>query len=49
MAAIKVATFKMYPLSSSEDEKTAWGQCTKAIDGTGRQLYCKTTRGTKEN
>ena len=53
MAAIKVATFKMYPLSSSEDEKTAWGQCTKAIDGAGRKLYRTKNRttnpGSKEN
>lgn len=49
MAAIKVATFKMYPLSSSEDEKVAWRQCTKAIDGSGRQLYRTRNPGTKEN
>ena len=48
MAAIKVATFKMYPLSSTEDEKTAWGQCTKAINGAGRQLY-RTKNPTKNH
>ena len=39
LAAIKVATFRMWPLSSAEHEKSAWKQCCKAIDGSGRQLY----------
>ena len=39
MAAIKVATFRMWPLSCAEDEKSAWKKCTKLIDGSGRQLY----------
>lgn len=48
MAAIKVATFKMYPLTSSEDEKTAWRSCCIAIDGANRQLY-RTRQPAKEN
>lgn len=48
MAAIKVATFKMYPLTSSEDEKTAWRTCCKAIDSANRQLY-RTRQPAKEN
>ena len=47
MAVIKVATFKMYLLTVSEDDKTAWSLCTKAIDGASRQLY--RTRHLKEN
>ena len=39
LAAIKVATFRMWPLSSTENEKSAWKQCCKSIDGSGRQLY----------
>ena len=48
MAAIKVGSFKMYPLSSTEDEKTAWGECTKAIDGAGWQYY-RTKNPTKNH
>ena len=39
IAAIKVATFKMYPLTSAENEKVAWKECTRAIDSANRQLY----------
>jgi len=39
VSAIKVATFRMYPLGTSEDEETAWRACRKAIDAAGRQLY----------
>ena len=39
LAAIKVVTFRMWPLSSAENEKSAWKQYRKAIDGSGRQLY----------
>ena len=39
MAAIKVATFKMWPYTASENEVTAWQLCVKAVDAAGRQLY----------
>lgn len=39
MAAIKVATFKMWPCTPSENEVTAWQLCVKAVDAAGRQLY----------
>ena len=39
MAAIKVATFRMWPLSCAKDEKSAWKKCTKLIDGSDCQLY----------
>ena len=39
MAAIKVATFKMWPCTGSENELTAWQQCVRAVDSSGRQLY----------
>lgn len=49
MAAIKVATFRMWPLTISEDEKTAWKICTKAIDEAGRWLYRSRSPLLKEN
>ena len=39
MAAIKVATFKMWPCTPSENEVAAWQLCVKAVDASGRQLY----------
>ena len=38
IGAIKVATFRMWPLKSTETDKTAWRECRKAIDSAGRQL-----------
>ena len=32
------AAFQMYPVSSKENEKNAWSECVKAIDGVNRQL-----------
>lgn len=49
MAAIKVATFRMWPLQASEDEKTAWRLCRKAIDEAGRRLYRSRSPSVKEN
>ena len=46
IAAIKVATFKMYPLESTENDRAAWRACRKAIDSAGRQLV---SRNSKEN
>ena len=40
------AVFQMYPVSQKENEKDAWTECVKAIDGANRQL--KRTKG-KEN
>lgn len=31
-------TFKLCPLESGEDQKTAWNDCQRAIDEGGRQL-----------
>ena len=39
IVAIKVATFRMWPLSYTEQEKLAWKQYCKSIDVSGRQLY----------
>ena len=49
MAAIKVATFRMWPLKVSEEEKVAWRQCTKAIDEANRRLYRSRNPSVKEN
>ena len=38
VAAIKVASFRMWPLKSSESESAAWRDCVKAIDEGGRRL-----------
>ena len=38
IAAIKVASFTMWPLKSSENEVKAWRDCVKAIDEGGRCL-----------
>ena len=48
IAAIKVATFRMWPLLQTETEETAWRVCRKAIDGAGRQLYRAKNPLTKE-
>ena len=48
MAAIKVATFRMWPLESSEGEKQAWRLCRRAIDEAGRRLY-RSRGSSKEN
>ena len=45
IAAIKMATFRMWPLKSSENDKVAWRDCVKAIDTNGRGLR----RSLKEN
>ena len=38
ISAIKVASFRMWPLKSSENDKVAWRDCVKAIDEGGRRL-----------
>ena len=38
LAAVKVATFKMWPLRSTENEQLAWSKCVKSIDEMGRRL-----------
>ena len=38
ISAIKVASFRMWPLKSTENESAAWRQCVKAIDEGGRHL-----------
>ena len=38
LAAIKVASFRMWPLKSTENEVAAWRDCVKAIDEGGRRL-----------
>ena len=49
MAAIKVTTFRMWPLKITEEEKNAWRLCTKAIDEAGRRLYRSRSPSIKEN
>ena len=39
------AVFQMYPVSQKENEKNAWIECVKAIDGANWQL--KRTKGKK--
>lgn len=48
MAAIRVASFKMWPLALTENEKAAWSLCVKAIDEGGRRLY-RPKGSSKEN
>ena len=38
LSAIKVASFRMWPLKSTENEVAAWRDCIKAIDEGGRRL-----------
>ena len=38
ISAIKVASFRMWPLKSNENKDTAWRDCVKAIDEGGRRL-----------
>ena len=38
VSAIKVASFRMWPLKSTENEAAAWRECIKAIDAGGRGL-----------
>ena len=43
MAAIKVATFMMWPFTGAENELAAWQHCVRAVDSSGRQClgqYC---------
>ena len=55
IAAIKVASFTMWPLKSSENEVKAWRDCVKAIDEGGRRLRRRVAKlnesegATKEN
>jgi len=44
VAAIKVATLRMWPLQAHETDKTAWRACRKAIDSAGRQLVSRSIR-----
>ena len=44
IATIKVATFRMWPLGSTETQENAWRACRKAIDTSGRQLCLKVKR-----
>lgn len=39
MAAIRVATFKVWPCNAAENEAKSWADCVKAIDEAGRRLY----------
>ena len=41
VGAIKVATYKMWPLKSTETDAVAWRACRKAIDSDGRQLVSR--------
>ena len=41
IGAIKVATFRMWPLESTETDEIAWRKCRKAIDLARRQLTRK--------
>ena len=36
VSAIRVASLRMWPLKSTENEHIAWQQCVKAIDEYGR-------------
>ena len=38
VSAIKVASFRMWPLKTTENEATVWCECVKAIDEGGRRL-----------
>lgn len=38
VAAVKVASFKMWPLKAAENENVAWAKCVKSIDEMGRRL-----------
>ena len=50
ISAIKVASFRMWPLKSSENDMVAWRDCVKAIDEGGRRLRRKLSEDkTKEN
>ena len=35
---LKAAVFQQYPIEGFENEKTAWGDCVRAIDEAGRKL-----------
>ena len=41
ITAIKVASFRMWPLKSTKNEKVAWRECVKAIDEGGQRLRRK--------
>ena len=44
IGAIKVATFRMWPLESIETDEIAWRKCRKAINSAGHQLTCKSSK-----
>ena len=46
VSAIKVASFRMWLLKSTENEAAAWRECVKAIDEGGRRLRCNRTTST---
>ena len=48
VSAIRVASLRMWPLKSTENEHIAWQQCVKAIDEYGRRII-RRTKGDKEN
>ena len=48
ISAIKVASFRMWPLKTSENEAAAWRECIKAID-TGSRNLRRSRSATKEN
>ena len=48
LSAIKVASFRMWPLKSTENEVAAWRDCTNAIDEGGRCLRKYRNKSTME-
>ena len=49
LAPIKVATFGIWPLGATENEKSAWKQHCESIDGSGHQLYQARNPAQNEN
>ena len=46
VSAIKVASFRMWPLKSTENKAAAWRECVKAIDEGGKRLLRNRTTST---